>query len=117
MAEMRSHGIVFALDDFGAEHDLAALVQDMGFEIAKIDGSLVKNVDQSVAANVGGAGRDRRRAGAGDVCGRRSGGDRGRGELAARRGRWLHAGLGPAHRIFRHGRPNFGAPTVTPCFL
>ena len=50
MSEMRSHGIVFALDDFGAEMTSLRLLQDMGFEIAKIDGSLVKNVDQSVAA-------------------------------------------------------------------
>jgi EAL domain-containing protein (putative c-di-GMP-specific phosphodiesterase class I) len=46
MAEMREQGIVFALDDFGAGMTSVRLLQEMGFEIAKIDGSLVKNVDR-----------------------------------------------------------------------
>lgn len=46
MAEMREHGIVFALDDFGAGMTSLRVLQDMGFEIAKIDGSLVKHVDR-----------------------------------------------------------------------
>lgn len=46
MAEMREHGIVFALDDFGASTTSLRLLQEMGFEIAKIDGSLVKHVDR-----------------------------------------------------------------------
>jgi EAL domain-containing protein (putative c-di-GMP-specific phosphodiesterase class I) len=46
MSEMRQHGIVFALDDFGAGMTSVRLLQDLGFEIAKIDGSLVKNVDR-----------------------------------------------------------------------
>lgn len=46
MAEMREHGIVFALDDFGAGMTSLRLLQEMGFEIAKIDGSLVKHVDR-----------------------------------------------------------------------
>lgn len=46
MAEMREQGIVFALDDFGAGMTSLRLLQEMGFEIAKIDGSLVKNVDR-----------------------------------------------------------------------
>ena len=46
MADMREHGIVFALDDFGAGMTSLRLLQDLGFEIAKIDGSLVKNVDR-----------------------------------------------------------------------
>jgi EAL domain-containing protein (putative c-di-GMP-specific phosphodiesterase class I) len=46
MAEMREHNIVFALDDFGAGMTSVRLLQEMGFEIAKIDGSLVKNVDR-----------------------------------------------------------------------
>jgi EAL domain-containing protein (putative c-di-GMP-specific phosphodiesterase class I) len=45
MAEMREKGIVFALDDFGSGMTSLRLLQEMGFEIAKIDGSLVKNVD------------------------------------------------------------------------
>jgi EAL domain-containing protein (putative c-di-GMP-specific phosphodiesterase class I) len=45
MAEMRGHGIVFALDDFGAGMTSLGLLLEMQFEIAKIDGSLVKNVD------------------------------------------------------------------------
>ena len=46
MAEMREHKIVFALDDFGAGMTSVRLLQELGFEIAKIDGSLVKNVDR-----------------------------------------------------------------------
>ena len=46
MSEMREHGIVFALDDFGAGLTSLRFLQEMGFEIAKIDGSLVKNVDR-----------------------------------------------------------------------
>ena len=46
MADMREHGIVFALDDFGAGMTSLRLLRDLGFEIAKIDGSLVKNVDR-----------------------------------------------------------------------
>jgi EAL domain-containing protein (putative c-di-GMP-specific phosphodiesterase class I) len=49
MADMREHGIVFALDDFGAGMTSLRLLQDLGFEIAKIDGSLVKNVDRAAA--------------------------------------------------------------------
>lgn len=47
MAEMREHGVVFALDDFGAGTTALKLLDEMDFEIAKIDGSLVKNVDRS----------------------------------------------------------------------
>jgi EAL domain-containing protein (putative c-di-GMP-specific phosphodiesterase class I) len=47
MADMRSHGIFFALDDFGADKTSLNLLRDMHFDIAKIDGILVKNVDQS----------------------------------------------------------------------
>lgn len=46
MAEMREHGIVFALDDFGAGMTSLRLLQELRFDIAKIDGSLVKNVDR-----------------------------------------------------------------------
>lgn len=46
MAEMREHGIVFALDDFGAEMTSLRLLHEMQFEIVKIDGVLVKDVDR-----------------------------------------------------------------------
>lgn len=46
MSDMREHGIVFALDDFGAGTTSLRLLQDLRFEIAKIDGSLVKHVDR-----------------------------------------------------------------------
>ena len=45
--EMRDHGIVFALDDFGADLTSLRLLRELRFEIAKIDGALVKNVDES----------------------------------------------------------------------
>lgn len=47
MTEMRDHGIVFALDDFGADVTSLRLLRELRFEIAKIDGALVKNVDES----------------------------------------------------------------------
>lgn len=52
MAEMRGHGIVFALDDFGAEMTSLRLLREMGFEIAKIDGSLIKDVDRSADGQI-----------------------------------------------------------------
>ena len=47
MAEMREHDIVFALDDFGAQTTSIRLLQDLKFEIAKIDGGLVREVDRN----------------------------------------------------------------------
>lgn len=47
MQEMRNHGIVFALDDFGAATTSLRLLREMRFEIAKIDRRLVENVDIS----------------------------------------------------------------------
>lgn len=47
MEEMRNHGIVFALDDFGAGTTSLRLLRELRFEIAKIDGSVVKQVDRS----------------------------------------------------------------------
>jgi EAL domain-containing protein (putative c-di-GMP-specific phosphodiesterase class I) len=47
MADMRSHGIFFALDDFGADRTSLNLLREMHFDIAKIDGILVKHVDLS----------------------------------------------------------------------
>ena len=49
MGEMRDHGIIFALDDFGAGVTSLRLLRDLRFEIAKIDGMLVREVDQSPA--------------------------------------------------------------------
>jgi EAL domain-containing protein (putative c-di-GMP-specific phosphodiesterase class I) len=46
MTEMRGQGIVFALDDFGAEMTSLRLLQELRFDIAKLDGSLVRNVDK-----------------------------------------------------------------------
>jgi EAL domain-containing protein (putative c-di-GMP-specific phosphodiesterase class I) len=45
MADMRDHGIVFALDDFGAGVTSLRLLHDLRFDIAKIDGALVRDVD------------------------------------------------------------------------
>jgi EAL domain-containing protein (putative c-di-GMP-specific phosphodiesterase class I) len=47
MAEMRDRGIVFALDDFGAGTTSLRLLEELDFEIAKIDGVLVKNVHRT----------------------------------------------------------------------
>lgn len=47
MAEMRDLGVVFALDDFGAGTTSLRLLRVLRFEIAKIDGDLVKAVDTS----------------------------------------------------------------------
>lgn len=47
MEEMRGHGIVFALDDFGYGQTSLRLLRELRFEIAKIDGALVKGVDTS----------------------------------------------------------------------
>jgi EAL domain-containing protein (putative c-di-GMP-specific phosphodiesterase class I) len=47
MEEMRGHGIVFALDDFGSGMLSLRLLRDLKFEIAKLDGELVKDVDKS----------------------------------------------------------------------
>lgn len=46
MDEMRDHGIVFALDDFGAGMTSLRLLRELRFEIAKIDGALVREVDR-----------------------------------------------------------------------
>lgn len=46
MTEMREHGIVFALDDFGAAMTSLRVLRELRFEIAKIDGALVHQVDR-----------------------------------------------------------------------
>jgi EAL domain-containing protein (putative c-di-GMP-specific phosphodiesterase class I) len=45
MDEMRETGIVFSLDDFGAGVTALPLLRDFGFEIAKIDGTLIRQID------------------------------------------------------------------------
>lgn len=47
MEEMRNYGIVFALDDFGSGISSLRILREMRFEIAKIDGTLVRGVDTS----------------------------------------------------------------------
>lgn len=47
MAEMRDYGIVFALDDFGAGVTSLRLLRELRFDIAKVDGVLVREVDKS----------------------------------------------------------------------
>lgn len=49
MEEMRNHGIVFALDDFGAGLLSLQVLQELRFEIAKIEDSLVRDIDRSEA--------------------------------------------------------------------
>lgn len=46
MEEMRNHGIVFALDDFGAGLISLEILHELKFEIAKIEGSLVRDIDR-----------------------------------------------------------------------
>ncbi|MFC3085201.1 EAL domain-containing protein [Tabrizicola soli] len=46
MAEMRNHGIVFALDDFGASLISLQILHELRFEIAKIEGNLVRHIDR-----------------------------------------------------------------------
>lgn len=50
MADMRDRGIVFALDDFGAGTTSLRVLEELDFEIAKIDGVLVKNVHRTPAS-------------------------------------------------------------------
>jgi EAL domain-containing protein (putative c-di-GMP-specific phosphodiesterase class I) len=52
MEEMRDHGIVFALDDFGSGLLSLGLLRDMRFEIAKIDGMLAREIDTSTDRQV-----------------------------------------------------------------
>ncbi|HOZ34066.1 MAG TPA: EAL domain-containing protein, partial [Tabrizicola sp.] len=47
MDEMRDHGIVFALDDFGSGLLSLGLLRDLRFEIAKIDGTFARDIDRS----------------------------------------------------------------------
>ncbi len=47
MDEMRDTGIVFSLDDFGAGITSLQLLKEFRFEIAKIDGKLIRHIDAS----------------------------------------------------------------------
>lgn len=114
MAEMREQGIVFALDDFGAGMTSLRLLQELDFEIAKIDGSLVKNVDRTPEA---------RSAARAAIAMAQELGMYVVAEAVETEGEatWLRdAGVGclqgylfgpptvtPDFRAFRHGRPNF----------
>lgn len=116
MAEMRERGIVFALDDFGAGMTSLRLLEELDFEIAKIDGSMVKNVDRT------GAGKSAVRAAIAmaQELGMYVVAEAVETEAEAT---WLRdAGVGclqgylfgpptvtPDFRAFRHGRPNLDA--------
>ncbi len=49
MQDMRETGIVFALDDFGAGMTSLHLLRDLRFEIAKIDGQFIHDIDSNPA--------------------------------------------------------------------
>ena len=116
MTDMRKHGIVFALDDFGAGMTSLRLLRELRFEIVKIDGDLVKAVDQSPDGQVvaGAAIALAQEMGMYIVA-----------EAVETEGEanWLRAaGVGcmqgylfgaptvtPDFRAFRHGRPNLAA--------
>lgn len=113
MAEMREKGIVFALDDFGAGNTSLRLLEELDFEIAKIDGALVKNVDRAPA----GKSATRAAISAAQELGMYVVAEAVETEGEAN---WLrNAGVGclqgylfgpptvtPDFRAFRHGRPN-----------
>lgn len=114
MAEMREKGIVFALDDFGAGTTSLRLLEELDFEIAKIDGCLVKNVDRLATA---------KSAARAAIAMAQELGMYVVAEAVETEGEanWLRdAGVGclqgylfgpptvtPDFRAFRHGRPNF----------
>ena len=121
MAEMREHGIVFALDDFGAGMTSLRLLRELRFEIAKIDGVLVREVDKlpdqqimtraaiAVAQEMGmyivaeeveteGEANWLREAGVGCMQGYLFGAPT----------------VTPDFRAFRNGRPNLGSPSPSP---
>lgn len=49
MDDMRQSGIVFALDDFGAGMTSLQMLRDFRFEIAKIDGQFIRDIDSTDA--------------------------------------------------------------------
>ena len=46
MAELQGKGIAFALDDFGAGYTAFRYFRDFYFDILKIDGQFIRNIDQ-----------------------------------------------------------------------
>jgi EAL domain-containing protein (putative c-di-GMP-specific phosphodiesterase class I) len=116
MEEMRNHGIVFALDDFGAGLISLETLQDLRFEIAKIEGSLVRDIDRMTGPQtvVRGAIALAQEMGMYVVA---------EAVETEAEATWLReAGVGcmqgylfgapsvtPDFRAFRHGRPNLGA--------
>jgi EAL domain-containing protein (putative c-di-GMP-specific phosphodiesterase class I) len=118
MAEMRGHGIVFALDDFGSGLLSLRLLRDLRFEIAKIDGDLVRTVDTSPDGQV----VVRSAIALAQEMGMYVSAEAVETEGEAN---WLRAaGVGclqgylfgpptvtPDFRAFRHGRPNLAATT------
>jgi EAL domain-containing protein (putative c-di-GMP-specific phosphodiesterase class I) len=120
MEEMRGHGIVFALDDFGSGMMSLRLLCQLRFEIAKIDGDLVRNVDTSEDGQV----VARAAIALAQEMGMYLSAEAVETEAEAN---WLSAaGVGclqghlfgpptvtPDFRAFRHGRPGNGSATVS----
>lgn len=48
MEEMRETGLVFSLDDFGAGLSSLPLLRDFQFEIAKIEGSVIRGIEKNI---------------------------------------------------------------------
>ena len=115
MEEMRNHGIVFALDDYGAGMISLEILQELRFEIAKIEGNLVRDIDRMAGqqAMVRGAIALAQEMGMYIVA---------EAVETEAEAIWLReAGVGclqgylfgaptvtPDFRAFRHGRPNLG---------
>lgn len=47
MDHLRVHGVSFALDDFGAGHTSLKQLRDLRFDILKIDGQFIRDIDRS----------------------------------------------------------------------
>lgn len=121
MAEMREQGIVFALDDFGAGMTSLRLLRDLKFEIAKLDGVLVREVDKLPDQQI----TARAAIAVAQEMGMYIVAEEVETEGEAN---WLkEAGVGcmqgylfgaptvtPDFRAFRNGRPNLGGPAPEP---
>ncbi|TAG30412.1 MAG: EAL domain-containing protein [Rhodobacterales bacterium] len=121
MAEMREHGIVFALDDFGAGMTSLRLLRELKFEIAKIDGVLVREVDKQPDQQI----MARAAIAVAQEMGMYIVAEEVETDAEAN---WLReAGVGcmqgylfgaptvtPDFRAFRNGRPNLGGPPSEP---
>jgi EAL domain-containing protein (putative c-di-GMP-specific phosphodiesterase class I) len=51
VAEYRKHGFIMALDDFGAAHSNLTLMAELGTEIIKLDGALIRDIDRRPVAH------------------------------------------------------------------